>query len=349
MASKYQVDNFLTKRKMKVVVDGECSKEVSVDSGVPQGTVLGPLLFLCHINDLPDSVTSTVRLFADDCLLYRTIENYEDQRKLQKDLENLEEWAKTWGMKFNAKKCYIMSINKKNQKFYQLGGHILENVNSNPYLGLQISDDLKWSTHINKIASKASSTLGFLNRNIRFCPLECRKNAYLSLVRSQLDYGSTIYDPYLQQDINKLEKVQRRGVRFITQDYKSREEGCVTKMMKDLNFTSLEERRKQQRLNLFYKVKEGKITAMPPQNFIQTQPHRRRIVPTNFKDFEVSNIVKNQARKNSQCVKVPTANTAQYRHSFFVKTAIDWNNLDENIVNSADIDTFKNALQKHLD
>ena len=106
------LSDFLTNRKMKVVVDGEESDSVTVDSGVPQGTVLGPLLFLCHINDLPDAVKSTVRLFADDCLLYRSIRNMDDHLALERDLQQLETWAKTWGMRFNAKKCYLMSINQ---------------------------------------------------------------------------------------------------------------------------------------------------------------------------------------------------------------------------------------------
>ena len=95
--------DFLTNRKMKTVVEGEKSDDVKVDSGVPQGTVLGPLMFLCNINDLPDTVKSLVRLFADDCLLYRTIKSQSDHEKLQQDLNNLQKWADTWGMSFNAK------------------------------------------------------------------------------------------------------------------------------------------------------------------------------------------------------------------------------------------------------
>ena len=119
---------FLTTRTTRTVVEGETSEEVHVESGVPQGTVLGPLLFLCHINDLPDAVKSQVRLFADDCLLYRTIKSFEDHLTLQKDLDNLQTWATDWGMRFNAKKCYIMSIRNKTHKFYTLDGHILEEV-----------------------------------------------------------------------------------------------------------------------------------------------------------------------------------------------------------------------------
>ena len=124
------LSDFLTNRKMRVVIDGEESEAVPVDSGVPQGTVqlLWPLLFLCNIHDLPDAVKSTVQLFADDCLLYRQVKSTEDHISLQQDLQSLETWAKTWGIRFNAKKCYIMSINSKSTHFYRLGGHILQQV-----------------------------------------------------------------------------------------------------------------------------------------------------------------------------------------------------------------------------
>ena len=103
---------------MRVVIDGEESEAVPVDSGVPQGTVLWPLLFLCHIHDLPDAVKSTVQLFADDCLLYPQVKSTEDHISLQQDLQSLETWAKTWGIRFNAKKSYIMSINSKSSHFF---------------------------------------------------------------------------------------------------------------------------------------------------------------------------------------------------------------------------------------
>ena len=204
--------DFLTNRKMKVVVDGEESESVTVDSGVPQGTVLGPLLFLCHINDLPDAVTSTVRLFADDCLLYRPIRNMEDHLALQREIQQLETLARTWGMRFNTKKCYLMSINQKSTHFYQLDGHILQQVPDNPYMGVTLFDDMKWNSHINKITKKANSTLGFLKRNLKLCPQDCRGIAYLSLVRSTLEYSSIVWDPYLQ-------KVQCQAAMFITGDY----------------------------------------------------------------------------------------------------------------------------------
>ena len=130
---------------MQVVLERATSETTTVDSGVPQGTVLGPLLFLCHINDLPSTVSSQVRLFADDCLLYREINDQNDHRTLQEDLKKLEEWAETWGMRFNARKCYILSIQSKSSFFNQLSNTILQQVPNNPYLGLLLSEDLKWT------------------------------------------------------------------------------------------------------------------------------------------------------------------------------------------------------------
>ena len=128
---------------MQVVIEGATSSKVPVESRVPQGTVLGPLHFLCHINDLPLSVTSKVRLFADDCLLYMTITSQQDHIALQKVLSELERWANKWGMRFNAKKCYIMSINCKSTHYYTLCDHILKQVEETPYLRLTLTESLK--------------------------------------------------------------------------------------------------------------------------------------------------------------------------------------------------------------
>ena len=114
------ITNFLNNRKQRVVVDGIFfSNYADVESGVPRGTVLGPLLFLLHINDLPSCVNSKVRLFADDCLRYREIKNNQGQIDMQRDLDALMAWGSTWGMKFNAKNCNIMRVSQTSAAFLQ--------------------------------------------------------------------------------------------------------------------------------------------------------------------------------------------------------------------------------------
>jgi len=113
------IRSFLCSRQMWVAVDGETSQKCKVDSGLPQGTVLGPLLFLLFINDLPDQVSpgTITRLFADDCLAYREIKSEGDQRTFQRDLEELSTWASKWGMRFNPFKCNIMRIHTGNSQY----------------------------------------------------------------------------------------------------------------------------------------------------------------------------------------------------------------------------------------
>ena len=138
--------SFLKTRSQSVLVEGKYSKPAKVLSGVPQGTVLGPLLFLIHINDLPSVVTSQVRLFADDCLMYRPVHSLADQLALLA----LERWGDAWGMRFNAAKCEIMQVYRGHGlvHFYTLCGQVLSVVEEAKYLGVLISNDLSWSPHI---------------------------------------------------------------------------------------------------------------------------------------------------------------------------------------------------------
>ena len=156
--------------------------------------MLGPLLFLLHINDLSSVVTSQVRLFADDWLLYRPIRSVLDQEAFQCDLEALEQWASTWGMRFNAKKSYRINITRTRNHLthnYSLNNHILPTVSGEKYLGITISNELNWSTHINTITNKSNSKLGFLRRNINRCPQKLKATVYLSLVRPTLEYAAS--------------------------------------------------------------------------------------------------------------------------------------------------------------
>ena len=182
--------NFLNQR---VVVDGIQSDLVTADSGVPQGTVLGPILFLLHINDLPSVISSKVRLFADDCLVYREIKNRQGLITLQKDLNLLENRGLKWGMRFNAAKCNIMRMSRKQTPIstqYELSGQVLEEVKDAKYLGVTVSE---WTKHINANTTKANSKLSFLRSNLKGCTEKLRETAYFALVRSFLEYSATVW------------------------------------------------------------------------------------------------------------------------------------------------------------
>jgi hypothetical protein len=153
-------------------------------------------------------------------IVYRSVKTQQDQQ-FQTDLHSLERWATKWGTCFNATKCYIMSIHRSRNPLtthYILNNHILEHVQENPYLGVIISENLKWSTYINKICNKANSTLGFIRRNLKHCNRKFKETAYISLVL--FDYLCTVWDPHLQKEIDRIENVQRRAARFIYSDYK---------------------------------------------------------------------------------------------------------------------------------
>ena len=152
-----------------MVLEGKSSKPVTVDSGVPQGTVLGPLLFLLYINDLPDMLTSTIRLFADDALLYREVTLPSDARALQSDLKKLTDWQNTWQMQFNPSKCYVMHISTARNPVhhdYSLCNQKLAVVESHPYLEVHLQNYLGWNTHVGHVTSKASRMAGLVIRNL---------------------------------------------------------------------------------------------------------------------------------------------------------------------------------------
>ena len=144
------IDSFLCFRQQRVVVNGIKSDWAPVLSGVPQGTVLGPLLFSLYINDITTNTDSETRLFADDCVCYREIIGRQDTVNLQEDIDCLGSWARKWGMRFQAVKCNIMQITRKRIKkinaSYNIEGVVLDNVENIKYIGIIITNDLKWNT-----------------------------------------------------------------------------------------------------------------------------------------------------------------------------------------------------------
>ena len=159
---------------------------------------------------------------------------------------------------------------------------------------------MKWGSHISKTVKKANSTLGFHQRNLRYCQQSCKRNAYIALVRSKLEYGAVVWDPHLQQHIDILERTQRKAARFITRDYRSREPGSMTKMLANLELDPLVSRRKLLRLALFYRIAQGDIPALPPSDYLTPIRAKRKIKPKNFDGFVYSNVVEDSAVLNTK-------------------------------------------------
>ena len=192
-------DSFLCFRQQRVVVNGVKSDWAPVLSGVPKGTLLGPLLFSLYINDISSDIESEIRLFADDCVCYREIKDDVDTMKLQRDIDRTGSWARKWGMRFQPVKCNMMQLTRKQIKkihaSYTLEGTDLENVETIKYLGVTITSDMRWNTHVSNVCTKANRTLGFLRRNLYSCPREVKEAAYKGLVRPVLDYDSSVWEP----------------------------------------------------------------------------------------------------------------------------------------------------------
>ena len=205
---------FLNGRSQTVVLEGDCSKEVPVTSGVPQGSVLGPILFLAYINDLPDKVKSQVRLFADDTAAYLAITKLSDSDQLQADLDILQEWELRWDMQFNPSKCQVIHITRLHSPIpteYTLHGENLEVVECARYLGVDIAHDLSWKSHVNRITNNANKSLGYLRRNLRSKNTALRENAYKAIVRPQLEYAAPVWDPHNKVDIQKNRECSETG------------------------------------------------------------------------------------------------------------------------------------------
>ena len=194
---------WLMQRTQHVVLDGFSSNYVKVESGVLQGTVLGPMMFLLYINDINVGISSFLRLFADYCVLYRIIESDRDQNCLQSDLSLIFAWSQSWQMQFNVNKCVTLRCDRSSQPSsftYFLDSVPLSCVTKHTYLGVLLTSSMSFSPHINNIVAKASKMLNFIRRNLSKCTKDVKSTAYLSLVRPILEYSSPVWDPYLLAD-----------------------------------------------------------------------------------------------------------------------------------------------------
>ena len=319
------IQAFLSNRQQKVVIEGQESDSVAVTSGVPKGSVQGPILFLAYINDLPKDIVSQVRLFADDTAIYLTLEHQGDSDKLQRDIDRLQTWEARWDMEFNPSKCQVVRVTSSRdplQAHYILHGQVWEAVSSARYLGVDISSNLKWNTRVDRITANANRSLGFIRRNVKTKFPQIREMAYQSLVRPQLEYASVVWDPHTDELTDKVEMVQRRAARWTLHDFARTTN--ITAFLSQLNWQTLEESRSVARLCLFYKIING-LVAVPLPDYIQ--PTHRISRYCHFMTFR----------------QIATGKD-RYKYPFFPLTVVQWNALPANLVVSPSLEIFKAAV-----
>lgn len=210
--------SYLSDRSAYVVINSARSRSFAITSGVPQGSVLGPLLFNIFVNDLSLLLSSFVLSFADDMKMYRTIFSQLDCVALQEDVNTLLIWCGDNGMRVNGTKCKVISFSRCSDKTvfeYSIDSVLLQRVTSICDLGVIIDEKLKFNEHIGVTAAKAFSALGFIRRHAAdFTDIYALKILYCSLVRSILEYAAPVWCPYYSTLVLKIERVQRRFIRF---------------------------------------------------------------------------------------------------------------------------------------
>ena len=213
------IKGFLKDRTQKVRVNGECSEQAKVMSGIPQGSVLGPILFVIYINDLPAEVKSRALLFADDTKIYRLIKSIADSKQLQQDLDGVVEWSRKWLLAFNSSKCHVLSLgeieNIVHAHYYTMDGVVLEHVFEEKDLGIIVDSQLTFDEHISQKVKKANAMAGLIRRSFTYLEPMFFKKLYVAFVRPHLEYGQSIWSPYLHKHINAIEKVQMRATKNV--------------------------------------------------------------------------------------------------------------------------------------
>lgn len=324
------IDAFLSNRFQYVCIDSCVSGLCSVISGVPQGSVLGPVLFIVYVNDISDCIVPnvTVKLFADDTKLYTVIsKNIDNCAQLQLCLDSIASWAEHWQLKLSPKKCAVMHITPKRANAaaaaeYTIGCVTLPVVDQFTDLGVSYDNHLCFSSHIDKIVSKASSRARLILKC--FCSRDSvlLTRAYCTYVRPLLEFSSVIWSPHTKKDIDRIESVQRKFTKAV---YNLR--GCTyEERMLNLGLDSLLCRRIKADLILCYKMLHGLVYIDPacsvvPSQYVYTRGHSAKLVKF--------------------CVA-----TDKDKYFFTHRVVNVWNALPDFIVSSSSLDSFKRKLHE---
>jgi hypothetical protein len=323
--------SYLTSRVQRVVVNGATSSEVHAVSGVPQGSVLGPLFFLIYINsasDLGFSPGTHITLYADDILLSKPVICHEDFIGLQTDINSLFQWSTGRRLTFNQEKCKFMLVTRRRNPgdppVLALGEHAIAQVFQFKYLGVTVTSDLSWGKHIHILCTRAKRMLGLLYRTFYLnTSATSLLQLYISLIRPCLEYACQVWNPHLVKDVEKLEKVQKFALRLCVKqwdlDYSSLLFVC--------NVPTLATWRKYFNLCTMYKIINQQM-FYPPDVFVP------RVTP--FLPSSTLLYCQPFCRSNS------------HLYSFVPKTYSDWNLLPLSIRSSDTLSSFKSSLKEWL-
>ena len=348
------VVSFLNNRFQTVTVNGCESTERAVLSGIPQGSVLGPMLFVIYINDLPDNIVGDAFsfLFADDTKLFNKIRTVDDCFKLLNEVDNLYKWSQTWLIGFNSDKCKHMHIGKQDFWFtYDLNGVPLDYTEVEKDIGVHIDDRLSFETHVSKKCKKAKSMFFLIRRTFKFLDIQTFLPLYKAIVRSHLDSCISVWAPYKIEQIKQVERVQR----------------LATKMIPGLKGLSYAQRLTKLKLpTLLYRRVRGDLietfkilnvddvvnenipiddeSVDDDDNKSKTGKYDPQTVKFLRKWRDVATRV--SPKNNSLALFPQQAKSGVRQNSFSVRVVNWWNELTDYEVLSPNVNTFKNRLDK---
>ena len=325
--------SYLSGRKQRVVFNGKFSKWVEVLAGVPQGSILGPLLFLIFINDIVKHIGGSIRLFADDTSLYIIVDLPEDAaRILNADLQTISQWANAWLVTFNASKTLSMIFSRKSNPVHHpslfMNGTIIEETTRHKHLGLTFSSTCTWTDHVNTISEKAWIRLNFL-RALKFrVSRKSLEKIYISYIRPLLEYSDSVWDNCSPDSKKQLEAIHTEAARIIVGATKL----CsIEKLLNDLGWETLQSRRNKHKLVLLYKILHGLAPDYPSE-----------LVPPLVQETTTYNL------RNSDNVQNYRAHSDLFLNSFFPSSIRAWTDLPHDIRNAPSVASFKYKLNRNL-
>ena len=326
---KTWIENFISNRYQQVLVEGKVSRKEKVVSGVPQGTVLGPLLFLIYINDLEAAMKhSILRIFADDSKIVKEIETLADHEKLQEDLNIANEWSSDNNMELNQKKFQLMQYGNNDdlKRPYSTGSDIpLQKESDIKDLGVYLSEDLSWETQIADTVKKSRKYLGWILRSFKSRKADVLISLYQTYVVARLEYASILWSPYQIKDISRLEAIQRT----ITSKVEGLENLNYHQRLYRLKLFSMQRRRDRYAAIYMYKVANN-------------------LVPNNLK-FEFYNTPRHGLKCRRRKVQTIMTHLSTVCHNYFTSTGpAIYNILPKKLKESPTLESFKSQLNQYF-